>query len=114
MPKQLVEYSYKYNEYDKPTNDLVKLCPSISIPWRVGELSKRSNYIAYPTPCVHNRHDWHYAYLEHLLAMYDIVANTIDEKYPRNRIVWGENKKIFHNLSRLIYHCSSKHIDYYL
>lgn len=91
-----------------------ELIPSVFIPWRVGEKCELSNYIAYPTPHICNYYDWKYIYVEHLFAMYDIVAHTINQKYPKNNIVWDGNEKIFNNLSRLIYHCSSKHIDYYL
>lgn len=88
--------------------------PKININWSIGCLSERSNYISYPRPINPNRHEWHNIYLDNLLHMYDIVSNIIDDRYPNNKIIWEKNSDVFHNLSRLIYHCSSKHIDSYL
>jgi hypothetical protein len=72
------------------------------------------NYVTYPTPISTSRSQWHNAYLSQLIDINNIVANTMNERYPKNKIKWVENKKIFHNLSRLLYHCSSKHISPYL
>lgn len=72
---------------------------------------ERFNYIPYPTPSNSTREEWHNAYIKQLIDMHYIVINTINERYPKNYIMWEKNKsKIFHNFSRLIYHCSSKYI----
>jgi hypothetical protein len=73
--------------------------------------SERFNYIPFPTPSDSTREEWHNVYVTQLIDIHSIVKNTINERYPRNDIMWEKNKsKIFHNLSRLIYHCSSKYI----
>ena len=73
--------------------------------------SERFNYIPYPTPSDSTREEWHNAYIKQLIDMHCIMINTINERYPKNDIMWGKNKsKTFHNFSRLIYHCSSKYI----
>jgi len=75
---------------------------------------ERRNYTPHSTPNNSNRIIWHDAYALNLLEMYDIVANTIDELYPKNNIQWAENGKIANNLSKMIYHCSSKYISPYI
>lgn len=95
------------------TNEIesYKRIPVIYKKWAIsGDLSDWSNYIAHPKPINPNRKEWHNLYLTELLHMYDIVANTIDERYPKNKIYWEGNEKVAHNLSRLIYHCSSKQL----
>ena len=73
-------------------------------------ISERSNYIPHPTPRNANRHQWHDRYLPELIDIYNIIADVMKERYPHNKIKWNSNNEIFHNLSRIIYHCSSKHI----
>lgn len=100
--------------------DITSFGPLIPIPKIHGKWKKdtskceRSNYIPHPTPANSNRRDWHDAYQVQLMDMYNIVANTIDEMYPKSRIRWGGNKNVAHNLSSLVYHCSSKYITPYL
>lgn len=77
-------------------------------------ICERSNYIPHPTPIHTNRHVWHDAHINQLIDMYTIVMDTIDEMYPNNDIQWMENNKIVNNLSKLIYHCSSKYISPFL
>jgi len=72
------------------------------------------NHIPHRTPSNTNRRDWHEAYTPQLKDMYSIIANTMDELYPKSKIRWAGNEKIAHNMSILIYHCSSKHISKYL
>lgn len=108
MAKQLSNRNWRtdiksYEPYDFPV-------PRIYDKWRIGESTEWSNYISHPTPTNPNRREWHNSYITELLHMYDIVANTIDERYPKNKIRWGNNEKVAHNLSRLIYHCSSKQL----
>ena len=86
--------------------------PRIKQIWQIDERQcERSNYIPHPTPRNANRYDWHNAYLPQLIDMHNIVINTINEIYPNNKIRWKTNVQIFHNLSRLLYHCSSKYIS---
>jgi hypothetical protein len=72
---------------------------------------ERYNYIPRAPTRNSDRCQWHYAYLSQLIDIYNIIVDTINEKYPRNKIKWLKNNAIFHNLSRLIYHCSSKYIE---
>jgi hypothetical protein len=74
-------------------------------------ICERFNHIPYPTPSDSTREEWHNAYIKQLIDMHYIMINTINERYPKNDIMWEKNKsKTFHNFSRLIYHCSSKYI----
>lgn len=72
------------------------------------------NNIPHRTPSNANRLDWHNAYITQLMEMYRIIADTMNERYPKNKIKWDRNTEIVHNMSRLIYHCSSKHISEYV
>jgi hypothetical protein len=72
---------------------------------------ERYNYIPRAPTRNSDRRQWHYAYHSQLIDIYNIIVDTINEKYPRNKIKWFTNNAIFHNLSRLIYHCSSKYIE---
>lgn len=72
---------------------------------------ERYNYIPRAPTRNSDRRQWHYAYLPQLIDIYNIIIDTINEKYPRNKIKWFTNNAIFHNLSRVIYHCSSKYIE---
>jgi len=72
---------------------------------------ERFNYIPFQTPSDSTREEWHKEYIIQLIDIHNIVINTVNERYPKNKIMWEKNKSnIFHNLSRLIYHCSSKYI----
>ena len=83
--------------------------------WKIdNRLCERVNYIPHRTPRNANRLDWHNAYLPQLMDIHNIVINTMNERYPNNNIRWKTNDQIFHNLSRLLYHCSSKYISKYI
>jgi hypothetical protein len=71
---------------------------------------ERYNYIPHNAPAKTNRCEWHNAYKNQIMDMYYILTSVINEIFPRNNINWN-NIAIAHNLSRLIYHCSSKYID---
>ena len=69
---------------------------------------EQPNYIPHKTPKNANRYEWHYSYISQLIDIYNIIREVINERYPHNKIKWNSNIKIFHNLSRVLYHCSSK------
>lgn len=71
---------------------------------------ERFNHIPHVTPTKNNRDEWNQIYLNPLLAMHSIVADTINERYPKNKIRWDTDRSKFNALCKLIYHCSSKHI----
>ena len=71
---------------------------------------ERANYIPLPTPKNANRFEWHNTYIRQLIDIYNIIKEVINERYPHNKIKWDNNEKIFHNLSRVMYHCSSKNL----
>ena len=71
-------------------------------------------HIPHPTPPDANYDDWESAYFQQLMVIYDIVANTVNEKYPKNRIKWADNEELISNTSQLVYDCSSKYISPYL
>lgn len=108
--------THRTNEYTNYTfSEYIIPIPKIYGKWKTdGRKCERSNHIPHRTPTNSNRREWHNAYLAQLIDMYFIVINTINEMYPKCRINWDENEKIFHNLSRLIYHCSSKYISPYV
>ena len=85
--------------------------PSIYNFNKVNNIIKQTNLIPYPVPNKINREIWHNKYITQLIEIYSIIIKIICERYPKNNIRWFENHKIFHNLSRLIYHCSTKHIE---
>jgi hypothetical protein len=89
--------SKKY-EYVYPIPRLYDLAP---------KFCERANYIPHTTPKNANRYEWHNTYIRQLIDIYNIIKEVINERYPHNKIKW-DNEKIFHNLSRVIYHCSSK------
>ena len=108
MTKQFLTENLRINNVEQSCNSNI---PIIYKNWAVsGKPTEWSNHISHPKPINPNREEWHNSYLSELLHMYDIVANTIDERYPKNKIHWSYNKKVAHNLSRLIYHCSSKQL----
>ena len=99
---------------DTPIGHLPPI-PRIRHRWTADERKcERGKYVPHPTPSNANRRDWHNAYLSQLMDMYAIVVNTMNERYPKNQIKWTKNDRIFHNLSRVLYHCSSKYISEYL
>jgi len=89
--------SKKY-EYVYPIPRLYDLAP---------KFCERANYIPHTTPKNANRYEWHNTYIRQLIDIYNIIKQVINERYPHNKIKWDKEKN-FHNLSRVIYHCSSK------
>ena len=75
---------------------------------------ERRNYVPHLTPTNSNRNNWDAAYATQLRHMLNIVATTIQEEYPQNKIKWYKNQNIKKNFSDVIYHCSSKYISPYL
>jgi hypothetical protein len=59
-----------------------------------------------------NREDWHNSYKEQLIDIFRIVRLITESEFKNNKIVW--DNLAFNNLSRVIYHCSSKNISPYL
>jgi len=89
--------------------------PVYPIPWvekpEPYRFCEKPNYIPPPTPRNAYRSKWHDEYLIQMIDIYKIICNVMRERYPRNKIKWYTNDKIFHNLSRMLYHCSSKYIE---
>jgi hypothetical protein len=59
------------------------------------------------------QHKWHDSHLKYLIDLYFILIDIVNTRYPKNKIDWSSNK-IFNNFSKLVYHCSSKHISKFL
>jgi hypothetical protein len=72
------------------------------------------NYL--PHSCMKNidRERWHNNYIQQIIDIHSILYETINQKYPKNKIDWKNNDKIVHNLSRVLYHSSSKYLSPYL
>ena len=76
---------------------------------RINRKCQRSNYIP------HNPHinisicEWCDAYSHQLMNIYDIMNVIMEDEYPQITFNW-DNKNIFINLSKVLYHCSSKYI----
>jgi len=68
-----------------------------------------NNYIPHTTPTHPNKEVWAEMYDNELQDMYLIIRRNIENKFPR-KINW-DRPSIFNNLTTVIYHCSSKHID---
>lgn len=86
------------------------LIPIIEQIYKEPRFCERYNYIPRPTPRNSNRYVWHNTYLSELIDIYIIIITIINERYPYNKIKWATNHKLFHNLSRMLYHCSSKYL----
>lgn len=71
-----------------------------------------SKIIPHKTPKYTNRDTWHEAYYNQLIIIHIIIKRIIGENFDNN-IEW-DRPSIFNNLSRLIYHCSSKYISPYI
>lgn len=56
------------------------------------------------------RREWHHAYKEELVDLYDIMVKNILSKNPKLKI---NHEAAFHNFSRLIFHGSSRRISEY-
>lgn len=99
------------NESDGPT----KSPPSSNIDeYKKPRKCERSNHIPVIPDIVYSRKEWHTVYNTELIDMYSILRSNLNRKYPDNTINWDKNNEtIFHNFSKLLYHCSSKHIDSY-
>ena len=74
----------------------------------------RTNCISNKRNCS-SREEWHNYYIDEIYDIYLIIKEVMEKYYP-NQINW-DKKYVFHNLSRTLYHCSSKYIykdrDYY-
>lgn len=70
----------------------------------------RSNYIPFLTPTKSNFDEWYNTYLSQIDALFKIFKNIINSNYPKNKIKWND-KVVEYNFIKVIYHCSSKHID---
>lgn len=105
---------YDGSEYDSDddTDEIIPYIQHVNQKWR--NRRSQSNYTPFRTPRNDNRHEWHVAYQQQLMDMYQIITNIMNERYPKNKIKWETNDQIFHNLSRLLYHCSSKYISPYI
>ena len=68
--------------------------------------------IPHKKPKYANRDTWHQAYHNQLIIIHIIIKRIISQNFNLN-IVW-DRPSIFNNLSRLIYHCSSKYISPYI
>lgn len=68
------------------------------------------NLVPHKTPDNANRYDWHNAHLPELVNMYNIFEQVFRNEFP-NESKSLDTEYTFHNFSRLIYHCSSKHIN---
>lgn len=103
------------SEYDENYADIGPFppVPKIGIYGRDQRPCVKHNYIPHLTPSNNDRGKWHYAYIRELVTMYNIVADTMEKRYPHKKFRWNDNTK-FNNFSRLIYHCSSKYISPYL
>jgi hypothetical protein len=113
--RPILQTSIPKNDADNASVGPIPPIPRIRQKWQIDKRRwEHGNYIPHPTPGNANRCVWHSAYLSQLMDMYIIVINTMNEKYPKNKIKWNSNDKIFHNLSRVLYHCSSKYISEYL
>lgn len=68
---------------------------------------ERSNYI--PHKNRHNsREKWHNEYIDHLYNIHLMIKEEVEKEFPK-KANW-DNKGLFNNLSRTLYHCSSKYI----
>ena len=96
----------------KQPNRIFEPIPRIDQLWySSSKICERTNYIPRQTPRNANRYEWHNAYLTQLIDIYNIIRCIINERYPHKKIKWFSNKAPFHNLSKLIYHCSTKYIE---
>jgi len=82
--------------------------------WKDTRKIQRGNYIVSPTPLNSNRLQWHNSYISQIEDFRNILFTILQERHPKNKIKWNTNENIVHNLSKLIYHCSSKHISKYI
>lgn len=69
-----------------------------------------SNYIPYHTPKKTNYSKWYMTYNKDIKNLYGILADTYNERYPKNKISW-DSEKLFNSFCILIYQNSSKHIS---
>jgi hypothetical protein len=75
--------------------------------------SSLSNYIPHNPRRVKCREVWQQAYLEQLRYIYIIIKRIITMYFPKHKINWNK-PQIQNNISKVIYHCSSKYISPYL
>lgn len=69
---------------------------------------ERSNYIPHNTNYNVDREEWHNEYIDHIYNIHLIIKSEVEKEFPK-KANWN-NKHLFNNLSRTLYHCSSKHI----
>jgi hypothetical protein len=111
--KRLIFKKHVTNYTDNESDKFYELIPRVRQFWNhSSRICERPNYIPHQTPRNCDRSEWHYAYLPQLIHIYNIIIDIIKENYPRNKIKWYSNENIFHNLSRMIYYCSSKYIQF--
>ena len=112
-PKRLIFKKHVTNYTDDESTRIYEPIPRIRQFWnQSSRICEKPNYIPHQTPRNCDRSEWHYAYLPQLIHIYNIIIDIIKENYPRNKIKWYSNDNIFHNLSRMIYYCSSKYIQF--
>lgn len=99
-PEQNIKFEQYDEQYDEQYNE------------RSSRKCEIPNYIPHSRPENTNREIWHNSYKQNLIDMYRIVRGLIDIYIPKNKIIW--NNIAINNLSKLIYHCSSKYISSYL
>jgi len=69
----------------------------------------RRGAVEYPIDVDKKREEWHNAYCEDLINMFEIMILQINKHFPQNNTEW--NNKIFNKFSKLIYHSSSKYVS---
>tara|TARA_Y100000389_G_C17458512_1_gene519866 strand:+ start:923 stop:1282 length:360 start_codon:yes stop_codon:yes gene_type:complete len=70
----------------------------------------RFNHIPHRTPSKIDYDEWLDNYYLQLDQLYKIISDNMNKKYPKNKIKW-HNDNTKSNFDKLIFHCSSKHID---
>jgi hypothetical protein len=92
-----------YESYKPKQNEYPRIVPSTT------KRYERPNHIPYKFNRTISRKQWNKHYKTQIIDIYRIIRGLISEKYE---IDWDDSK-IFNNLSKLIFHCSSRHIDHY-
>jgi|TARA_B110000259_G_C13993643_1_gene393556 hypothetical protein len=107
-------------EYDSDAEDEQKYSciipiPTVSNDRYIKDTRKciRHNYIPYFTPRKLYPDEWYDSYYLQLENLFSIFKNIINNRYQKNKIEW-DSEFIKMNFAKLIYHCSSKHIDRYI
>ena len=71
------------------------------------KICERKNYIPHKE-ISRDREIWHNYYMNNIYDIYLIIKGATEKEFPK-RAKW-ENNHIFHNLSRTLFHCSTKYI----